>query len=257
MRTSFLRFVVAAFMAFAVVGFIPSSYAQGRHNHQHGRTPQTSMTVSSNHYSFWLYVDDILQNELPVAAIMLERVPEGDHYIRVEMNDPEHHTIGQLICVDVTNCHFAVDKQLHLFGLTAAYGVIQPNIVTTLVTPQSHHGAIHWNGYHQDHVASIPHGANSIMVMNNIDFMHALDMIRNENFDNNRLETAKRVVDQHYLSLSQVDQICRLFEYDHNRLDFAKYAYSHCVEPEKYYMLYNLFTFDHNRQELDKFIQEQ
>ena len=57
------------------------------------------------------------------------------------------------------------------------------------------------------------------------------------------------------MTVSQIAQICRQFSFESNRLEFAKYAYSFCIEKHKYYMLNEVFTYDSSKQELNEYLQ--
>ena len=88
------------------------------------------------------------------------------------------------------------------------------------------------------------------------DFDEACRILSNEVFDGNRLETAKRINGANPMSTRQIAEICRLFTYDTNRLDFAKFAYRHCVDPNNYFLLDEVFTYSSSRDELHEFIRQ-
>lgn len=86
------------------------------------------------------------------------------------------------------------------------------------------------------------------------DYEVAVKLIADETFDDNRLSTAKRIVADNPMSTRQIADICRLFTFDANRLEFAKFAHRHCVDPNKYFLLDEVFTFSSSKEELHKFI---
>ena len=45
-----------------------------------------------------------------------------------------------------------------------------------------------------------------------------------------------------------------LFSFDSSRLEFAKFAYGHTVDRNRYFQTYNSFTFDSSVNELSEFI---
>ncbi|MBK6398682.1 MAG: DUF4476 domain-containing protein [Bacteroidetes bacterium] len=57
-----------------------------------------------------------------------------------------------------------------------------------------------------------------------------------------------------YLTTNQVIQIINLFSFDSSRLEFAKFAYGHTVDRNRYFQTYNSFTFDSSVNELSEFI---
>ena len=77
-------------------------------------------------------------------------------------------------------------------------------------------------------------------------FSNALQTVKNINFDDSRLATAKQIADSNCLSASQVVQICETFGFEDTKLDFAKYAYSACCDPKNYFQVNNVFKFSSN-----------
>ena len=79
-------------------------------------------------------------------------------------------------------------------------------------------------------------------------------MITNESFDNSKLTLAKQIVSANPMSASQITNICKLFSFESNKLDFAKFAYGYCVDPNKYYLVNEAFSYDSSKRELNEFI---
>lgn len=90
--------------------------------------------------------------------------------------------------------------------------------------------------------------------MNLKDYSDAVRIISEENFDSKRLVTAQRIIDANPMSTRQIAGICKLFSFESNRLEFAKYAYRHCVDPNNYFLLDDVFTFESSKKELYEFI---
>ena len=89
------------------------------------------------------------------------------------------------------------------------------------------------------------------------DFQQALMLIKSESFETTKLNTAKQVLANNLLNVSQIEQICRAFDYENSKLDFAKSAYNHCVEKEKYYLLNSVFEFESSKKALNEFLKDQ
>ena len=90
--------------------------------------------------------------------------------------------------------------------------------------------------------------------MNPKDYDEAYALLSKETFDETRLTLAKQIVSRNPMTVNQIAQICRLFTFEDNRLEFAKFAYHFCVEKNKYYMLNDVFTYDSSKRELNEFI---
>ena len=66
--------------------------------------------------------------------------------------------------------------------------------------------------------------------------------------------TAERIIAANPMSTRQIANICKLFNFESNRLEFAKYAYRRCVDPNNYFLIDEVFTFDSSKKELYNYI---
>lgn len=225
------------------------SSLQAQHSHHHSNDKQSNLTVSYERQAFWVFIDDIQQNDNPVRTLKIDRVPYGEHYLRIELDNNEHLTIGQYITVNQSNMAFHVDNQRHMYGFSMySHGIPRPEQVVLFLGPQVNYeqGHGHHHGNHQ----------NVYATLNDQDFRLALSLIKDEQFEHSKLSTAKQIASNHLLTVHQIAQICQVFEFDHTRLDFAKSAYEHCLDPNKYYLLHGVFTYDSYKTELDQYVQE-
>ena len=87
------------------------------------------------------------------------------------------------------------------------------------------------------------------------DFEAARATIKNENFDETRLDIAKQIASSNCLKTDQILAICNLITFEASKLEFAKFAYDHCVDPRNYFKVVNAFTFSSSKQELNTYIQ--
>ena len=90
--------------------------------------------------------------------------------------------------------------------------------------------------------------------MNPRDYEEVVRMISEENFDEKRLTKAERIIVNNPMSARQIAGICQLFTFEANRLEFVKFAYHHCVDPNRYYVLDEVFTFNSSKDELHEFM---
>ena len=86
------------------------------------------------------------------------------------------------------------------------------------------------------------------------DFDEARALIAKEGFDDTRLNTAKQVMVEHCLNVSQIITLCKLFSFEDTKLEFAKFAYIYCSEPRNYFKVNSVFNFDSSKQELNSHI---
>lgn len=258
-------FIFSVLFSSFLFGF---TLSHAQHQPHHLSATQTSLTIVSDQQSFWVFIDDVQQNETSTRSIRIERVPAGEHYLRVEMDNNEHITFGQYVFIDQSNNVYRIENQRHLYGFTSYRGIPRPEHVVSfqraVSVPTQRHGQPdpHQHGEHPHNhdmhqPMPVPTPAPGPIAMNEIDFQRALSVIKSEDFENTKLSTAKQVASNNLLTVNQISRICQLFEFDNTRLDFAKTAYFRCVDQNQYYLLHSVFEFDSNKKELDKFVQQQ
>lgn len=220
----------------------------GGHGHGGGHESVSSLTVvGPRHQAFWLFVDDVLQNETAVHSIRINNIWPGEFYIRVELDNGSQDCVGRF--VDMRHPQgFSIVQRGNLIGLEPTQGNIRPELIMDLLTatplplmpPTPQVGIVQ---------PPVPHG------MSSNDFDAAMAMLSNEKFDDTRLTLAKQIVASNPMTVSQIAQICRQFSFESNKLELAKFAYPFCVEKHKYYMLNEVFTYDSSKQELNEYLQ--
>ena len=88
-------------------------------------------------------------------------------------------------------------------------------------------------------------------------FQQFIESLKNESFDSNRLQMIDNYLAKSTVSASQINEMAKTFDFDSNRLTFAKNAYKKCYDPQNYFLLQNTFEFSSNYQSLTKWINEQ
>ena len=219
------------------------SHGHDSHNHQ-GQASSITI-VAPRHQTFWLFVDDVLQNEQPVHSICINNIWPDEFYIRVELDNREQNCFGQFI--DLRHPQgFRIVEHRGLYGLEPTQESIRPELIMDL---------------YLGHIAPEPPIAGPVPPiqpephgMSPKDFDEACAMIQHESFDDTRLAIAKQVVSSNRMTVNQIAQIARLFSFESNRLEFAKFAYPYCIEKNKYYLLYDVFDHDSSKRELNEYI---
>lgn len=199
------------------------------------------LTVSSRlNTPFWIYIDEVLQNETPVHSISIVDIPAGDSYVHVVLDDNESHSFGQYVDFNHTSKSFVINRMGSYYGWENAIHSIRPEVTKPLVMDQ---GPI------------LP--SMGTPMMSDRDFEEARAALAAESFDNTRLTLAKQIASTNALSAAQIMEICKMFSFENNRLDFAKYAYPYCIDKNKYYLVNGAFSYDSSKRDLDAFIKKQ
>jgi len=249
------------------------------------------ITISSNtNQKFWLFIDDVLQNEYATQSIRIQGLQYIQYKVRVEMDNPANNCVGQIVLIsnmpNNNNYIVSVDRMNnYIFGQSKA--MVNPFLVQNVILPdyayfssyqkflypgfnpnvsygqgnQSKGNQYKRNQHNPQANGSNPrqgtqgHGTPTHGVaMPPPDFNKAIAVIQNETFENTKLSTAKQVASNNNLTVSQIVQICRLFSHEQTKLDFAKYAYPYCIDKNNYYQLNEVFTYSISKDELRKFI---
>ena len=221
------------------------------HGHGGGHESASSLTiVAPMHQTFWLFVDNVLQNENAVHSIRINNIWPDEFYIRVELDNKDQDCVGRF--VDFRHPQgFSIVQHGNLLGLEPTQGNIRPELTMDLLT-----GAPLPPPSPQVGIVQPPVPMHIEMGMNPRDFEEAVAMLSKESFEDTRLATAKQIVANNPMTVNQITRICQLFTFESNKLELAKFAYPNCIEKDKYYMLNEVFTYDSSKHELNEYIRE-
>ena len=216
---------------------------------QHYGTQYGSSTltiVAPRGQSFWLFVDDVLQNDNPVHSICIRNLWNDTFYVRVELDNVQHNCVGQFVDLRQSQTLNIVQSR-KLFGLENAQVQVRPELTMNLITSEPHFG-----GNTQPNMTPIPPASYG---MSPRDYENAYQIISKESFDSSKLNVAKQVVAANPMTASQILGICKLFSFESNKLEFAKHAYTYCVDRNNYYLLNEAFSYESSKRELNEYIQ--
>lgn len=87
------------------------------------------------------------------------------------------------------------------------------------------------------------------------DFSQALASIKSKSFSDSRLTMAKQVTQGNCLTANQIKQIMMQFDFEDTKLEYAKFAYGYCFNPENYWKINDAFGFESSIDELNEYIQ--
>ncbi len=93
-------------------------------------------------------------------------------------------------------------------------------------------------------------------VMSDREFDQVKYAISKEWFENNRMISARTIMDNNYFTTCQVKEFMQLFSYENNKLEVAKYAYRKTVDKENYDQINDAFSCNSSKEELARFIRE-
>jgi hypothetical protein len=91
--------------------------------------------------------------------------------------------------------------------------------------------------------------------MNTHSFDQALESISSKSFESSKLTIAKQIAGANCLLCKQVKEIMKLFSFESNRLEFAKFAYKYTWDINNYFLLNDAFEFESSIDELNRYVQ--
>ena len=212
----------------------------------HGNTTLTVSTPRNLNARLWLYVDDVLQNEQSVRSICVRNLGEDSYYVRVELDNTLQNCVGQFVDLRQSQ-NLTVVSSGKWYGLESSDVNIRPELTIDLKTEQTEPSVV---------PPAPPVQPVSPYAMNPQDYDAAYQMVSKESFDSSKLTLAEQVVSSNPMTASQILGICKLFSFESNKLEFAKFAYEFCVDKNKYFLLNEAFTYESSKRELNEFIKK-
>jgi hypothetical protein len=80
------------------------------------------------------------------------------------------------------------------------------------------------------------------------------EQVKRNSFDTGKMDAAKSATSGNVLTAAQVAELARLFNFDNNRLEYAKFAYQYTYDKQNYNAVSNAIAFESNRKELEKHV---
>jgi hypothetical protein len=96
---------------------------------------------------------------------------------------------------------------------------------------------------------------NCTFKMSTSDFQRAKSSVEKQSFAESKMKVAKQFTTSNCLSTDQIIEIVNLFSFEENKLDYAKFAYSKCVDKNNYFLVNDAFSFSSSTDELTEYIE--
>jgi hypothetical protein len=78
--------------------------------------------------------------------------------------------------------------------------------------------------------------------------------IASNSWDDSKLSTAKTIANTNFFTTDQVVVLCKLFQWDESKLDFAKYVFKRTVDNNNYFKVNSVFQWEDQRKELNDYV---
>ncbi len=87
-------------------------------------------------------------------------------------------------------------------------------------------------------------------------FYTSLSAVQKETFEATKLSTSKQIADNNCLSTDQIKSLMKAYQYEASRLEFAKYAYKRCYDPQNYHLINDAFEYAGSKSEMADFVKK-
>ncbi len=91
--------------------------------------------------------------------------------------------------------------------------------------------------------------------MNGADFADLKNSVERQSFSDTKMTIAKQGTKGGFFTASQIREMMNLFTFETNKLEYAKFAYTYCIEKNKYYQVNDVFSFSSSVDELNKYLE--
>ena len=204
-----------------------------------GRATAT-LTVRSAERSAIVVVVDDKRYDLGSNAVSITGLDACQHTVTVYQEDPA----GEVSCFQ-KNYDVVFKSDVSLQPRTNLQISIDDCGIVTMNETRSRNARLEDSWQPSEYVKDDAAGYSDVMSSN--EFGRVIWAISRESSENNRLRSAKQIINTNYFSTMQVKQLMDLFCSDDAKLQLAKLAYTRTVDPSGYYVLDNSFRSDDSR----------
>lgn len=216
-----------------------------------------AINISAQNHGLLSVVFDGTAFSNQTSNFRLENVAPGNHYIKISAAPVygwSRNRVSRVLYKGWVN----VNPGEEVFAVVNGYNNLQISRMAICVTPpvippchDDPYGYQQPSGFDDN---CQPDHYVGYTAMSPTDFMMLKQSVLHANFESTRLETAKMALANNYLTSQQVASIMNLFWFESTKLDFAKAAYNHVVDPQNYFQVNNEFSFDSSVSELSHYL---
>ena len=189
-----------------------------------------TVTLTSDHGElFQVYVDGDIVNRQPMSSVVVNDLSPKPHDLYVVLKRPADKIVMLNYMPSMPSEHLKV-----LFN--------PRNKSLEIITPHQHQA-----GY-----APVPEMPR-VCTPEEAEKMY--QTLKKESFDENRLNMAKFMVPSNRLLAIQIKHLAESFSFDKSKVDFLKFAYDFCVDPNNYYTCLEVLTFAKDKEDVMRHIQ--
>lgn len=222
--------------------------AQHRHDSQRSHSSQrpvyderaTLVLTAQMGERFVVYVDGDRVNRNPQQQVVVDNLDYNMHDIYVVLTSPEDKIT--MTTIRMANrreeCRVHFDRHNNRVELLLPEQISQQmQIPNPMERPVMHQPEVH----------AVQHCSDQ-------EVDHMVAALKSEKFDSTREKLALNYVENHRLTSAHILRLAQEFDFDSNKREFLKKAFSYCVDPENYAVVVGCLSFSSDKEAILDFI---
>ncbi len=207
----------------------------------------TLVVFSQDPTPFYIVLDGVKKNEVAETRVVVPGIRQTNSNVQIYFKDESIAPITKNIWWE--EGHENDEVTYRIVPVKRGYKLRFFSTVPNKVTPTPPPTTAVIAGNTVTAPASLVGCVNPVQDIGSI--MGAID---DESFDEGKMTVAKQATSKKCLTVNQIKQIMDEFSFSKNKLDFAKYGYTRCYNPDDYYQVNAAFDFDSEKKELNEYI---
>ncbi len=213
---------------------------------------------SRNYETFTVFVDGTVQNRMPQSRVMVNDVSSQTHEVVVVLKSPEQKAaVLQLLPGEpVVTVYVDYDSRLERMTLyTPSYNLAEKERVEVMGFKEA--VAAKGSERTNDGLVGADTTAEGPKVVTEEDLVGMLLRMKGQPFDSDRLALGKVIVASSTLTAEQIGRLASTIDYSASQVEFLKYAFSYCADPQNYYKAIDVLTFNSDKRKVMDYIATQ
>lgn len=213
---------------------------------------------SRNYETFTVFVDGTVQNRMPQSRVMVNDVSSQTHEVVVVLKSPEQKAaVLQLLPGEpVVTVYVDYDSRLERMTLyTPSYNLAEKERVDVMGFKEA--VAAKGSERTNDGLLGADTTAEGPKVVTEEDLVGMLLRMKEQPFDSDRLALGKVIVASSTLTAEQIGRLASTIDYSASQVEFLKYAFSYCADPQNYYKAIDVLTFNSDKRKVMDYIATQ
>lgn len=213
---------------------------------------------SRNYETFTVFVDGTVQNRMPQSRVMVNDVSSQTHEVVVLLKSPEQKAaVLQLLPGEpVVTVYVDYDSRLERMTLyTPSYNLAEKERVDVMGFKEA--VAAKGSERTNDGLVGADTTGEGPKVVTEEDLVGMLLRMKGQPFDSDRLALGKVIVASSTLTAEQIGRLASTIDYSASQVEFLKYAFSYCADPQNYYKAIDVLTFNSDKRKVMDYIATQ